>query len=250
MLVIPAIDLKGGRCVRLVQGDLQRETVYGDDPVRGRPPLRGRGRASGSTSSTSTARSAGRPCNDEAIARDVRRGAGRRSRSAAASATRRRSSACSRPAPTGSSSAPRRSRTRRSSRPRAAGIRAGSLVGIDARDGQGARSPAGPRTARPTRLGARASRCSAPAPPRSSTPTSRATAPATAPNVAGASTPSPTRVDVPVIASGGVGVARRPPRSSRRCSAGISRRDRRPRALHRRGRPRGRRSAVGRGEES
>ena len=28
MLVIPAIDLKGGRCVRLVQGDMQRETVY------------------------------------------------------------------------------------------------------------------------------------------------------------------------------------------------------------------------------
>ncbi len=33
MLVIPAIDLKGGRCVRLVQGDMTRETVYADDPV-------------------------------------------------------------------------------------------------------------------------------------------------------------------------------------------------------------------------
>lgn len=33
MLVIPAIDLKGGRCVRLVQGDMARETVYADDPV-------------------------------------------------------------------------------------------------------------------------------------------------------------------------------------------------------------------------
>lgn len=33
MIVIPAIDLKGGRCVRLLQGDLERETVYGDDPV-------------------------------------------------------------------------------------------------------------------------------------------------------------------------------------------------------------------------
>ncbi len=32
MLVIPAIDLKDGRCVRLRQGDLQRETVYSDDP--------------------------------------------------------------------------------------------------------------------------------------------------------------------------------------------------------------------------
>jgi phosphoribosylformimino-5-aminoimidazole carboxamide ribotide isomerase len=30
--VIPAIDLQGGRCVRLVQGDFERSTVYGDDP--------------------------------------------------------------------------------------------------------------------------------------------------------------------------------------------------------------------------
>jgi phosphoribosylformimino-5-aminoimidazole carboxamide ribotide isomerase len=30
---IPAIDLLGGRCVRLAQGDYQQETVYGDDPV-------------------------------------------------------------------------------------------------------------------------------------------------------------------------------------------------------------------------
>lgn len=29
----PAIDLLGGRCVRLYQGDYDRETVYGDDPV-------------------------------------------------------------------------------------------------------------------------------------------------------------------------------------------------------------------------
>lgn len=33
MEVIPAIDLKSGRCVRLYQGDYQRETVYSDDPV-------------------------------------------------------------------------------------------------------------------------------------------------------------------------------------------------------------------------
>jgi phosphoribosylformimino-5-aminoimidazole carboxamide ribotide isomerase len=33
MIVIPAIDLRGGRCVRLVQGDFARETVYGDDPL-------------------------------------------------------------------------------------------------------------------------------------------------------------------------------------------------------------------------
>lgn len=32
--VLPAIDLEGGRVVRLVQGDFERETVYDDDPVR------------------------------------------------------------------------------------------------------------------------------------------------------------------------------------------------------------------------
>lgn len=33
MLIVPAIDLKGGNCVRLLRGDLNAETVYGDDPV-------------------------------------------------------------------------------------------------------------------------------------------------------------------------------------------------------------------------
>jgi len=33
MIVYPAIDLRGGRCVRLMQGEFDRETVYGDDPV-------------------------------------------------------------------------------------------------------------------------------------------------------------------------------------------------------------------------
>jgi phosphoribosylformimino-5-aminoimidazole carboxamide ribotide isomerase len=33
MDVIPAIDLRGGRCVRLQQGDYGRETVFGDDPA-------------------------------------------------------------------------------------------------------------------------------------------------------------------------------------------------------------------------
>jgi phosphoribosylformimino-5-aminoimidazole carboxamide ribotide isomerase len=31
--VIPAIDLRGGKCVRLFQGDYAKETIYGDDPV-------------------------------------------------------------------------------------------------------------------------------------------------------------------------------------------------------------------------
>jgi len=33
MLVIPAIDLKGGKCVRLTQGDFKREKVYSEDPL-------------------------------------------------------------------------------------------------------------------------------------------------------------------------------------------------------------------------
>jgi phosphoribosylformimino-5-aminoimidazole carboxamide ribotide isomerase len=33
MELFPAIDLRAGRCVRLVEGDFDRETVYGDDPV-------------------------------------------------------------------------------------------------------------------------------------------------------------------------------------------------------------------------
>src|ERR1700675_2540544 len=33
MIVIPAVDLKGGRCVRLLQGRAEAETVFSDDPV-------------------------------------------------------------------------------------------------------------------------------------------------------------------------------------------------------------------------
>ena len=32
MIVIPAIDLKDGKCVRLLQGKKDEVTVYGDDP--------------------------------------------------------------------------------------------------------------------------------------------------------------------------------------------------------------------------
>ena len=33
MYILPAIDLRGGRCVRLTQGDYDRETVFDDDPA-------------------------------------------------------------------------------------------------------------------------------------------------------------------------------------------------------------------------
>ena len=31
--IIPAIDIRGGRCVRLLQGDYNKETVFSDDPL-------------------------------------------------------------------------------------------------------------------------------------------------------------------------------------------------------------------------
>ena len=34
MQIIPSIDLKSGRCVRLFQGDFQQETVFSEDPVK------------------------------------------------------------------------------------------------------------------------------------------------------------------------------------------------------------------------
>jgi phosphoribosylformimino-5-aminoimidazole carboxamide ribotide isomerase len=34
MEIIPAIDIRGGKCVRLLRGDYKQETVFDDDPVR------------------------------------------------------------------------------------------------------------------------------------------------------------------------------------------------------------------------
>jgi len=33
MIILPAIDIKGGKCVRLTQGDYDKETVYSDSPA-------------------------------------------------------------------------------------------------------------------------------------------------------------------------------------------------------------------------
>lgn len=33
MRVVPAVDIRGGKCVNLVQGDYDQETVFSDDPV-------------------------------------------------------------------------------------------------------------------------------------------------------------------------------------------------------------------------
>jgi phosphoribosylformimino-5-aminoimidazole carboxamide ribotide isomerase len=71
MLVIPAIDLKGGRCVRLVQGDMARETVYAEDPV---PVAQGFERAGAEWIHVVDLDGAisGKPVNEDAIARVCR----------------------------------------------------------------------------------------------------------------------------------------------------------------------------------
>ncbi len=33
MLIVPAVDIKQGRCVRLLQGEMDRETLYSDRPA-------------------------------------------------------------------------------------------------------------------------------------------------------------------------------------------------------------------------
>ena len=34
MIILPAIDIQGGQCVRLYQGDFERVTIYDADPVQ------------------------------------------------------------------------------------------------------------------------------------------------------------------------------------------------------------------------
>ena len=33
MDIIPAIDIRAGRCVRLLQGDYSKETIFADNPM-------------------------------------------------------------------------------------------------------------------------------------------------------------------------------------------------------------------------
>jgi len=66
MQVIPAIDLRGGLCVRLQQGDYDRETVFGDDPAA----MAGRWVAEGATRIHLVdldGAKAGKPVNVEAV---------------------------------------------------------------------------------------------------------------------------------------------------------------------------------------
>jgi len=33
MIIIPAVDIRQGKCVRLTQGKIDQETIYSNDPV-------------------------------------------------------------------------------------------------------------------------------------------------------------------------------------------------------------------------
>ena len=47
MLIFPAIDLRNGQVVRLVEGDYDRMTVYGSDPLAAAQAFRDAGAAPG-----------------------------------------------------------------------------------------------------------------------------------------------------------------------------------------------------------
>ena len=70
MLIIPAIDLKGGRCVRLFRGDMEQETVYAEDPLEAALAFREQGARFLHLVDLDGA-VAGRPVNLEAVRRIV-----------------------------------------------------------------------------------------------------------------------------------------------------------------------------------
>ena len=72
MQVIPAIDLRGGRCVRLRQGDFDQETVFGDDPAAMAARWESEGAARIHLVDLDGAK-AGRPVNVEAVRQIVDR---------------------------------------------------------------------------------------------------------------------------------------------------------------------------------
>lgn len=66
MLVIPAIDLRNGKCVRLVEGKLENETVYSDDPAEMARKWEGLGAGFLHLVDLDGA-FAGKPCNTKAV---------------------------------------------------------------------------------------------------------------------------------------------------------------------------------------
>lgn len=70
MEIWPAIDLIGGRCVRLEQGDYQRETVFSDDPAAMARSFEQQGAKHLHLVDLDGAK-AGKPCNTEVIRKIV-----------------------------------------------------------------------------------------------------------------------------------------------------------------------------------
>ena len=202
VLILPAIDLRGGQCVRLRQGDYAQETVFGDDPAAmarrwveqgadlpaPRRPRRRQARAGRSTATASAriVEAAGVPCQ---LGGGLRTEDAHR-RGPVAGASRASSSARGRcKDPAGCEAMCRQ-------------FPGKIVLGIDARDGQVATDGWLRRlaTCRPSTWpgAAPAGRW-----PRSSTPTSAATACWQGPNV-DAMAELAAAVPLPVIASGGV----------------------------------------------
>ncbi len=69
--IIPAVDIRGGKCVRLYQGDYAQETVFGEDPVEMALRWEGEGATRLHVVDLDAARS-GEPVNLEIIARIAR----------------------------------------------------------------------------------------------------------------------------------------------------------------------------------
>ena len=88
MIIYPAMDLMGGRCVRLAQGRFDDATVYSADPGRGAGRLRRGRRRPGPMSSISTAPATAQPAPARSDRRARRGSAAASCRSPAASATR------------------------------------------------------------------------------------------------------------------------------------------------------------------
>ena len=93
MQIWPAIDLRGGKCVRLQQGDYGRETVFGDDPAAAARRWVSQGAECLHLVDLDGARD-GQPVNLEAV-RAICRPSTCPASWAAAFATRRRSANCS-----------------------------------------------------------------------------------------------------------------------------------------------------------
>lgn len=70
MEILPAIDVRGGKCVRLVQGDYGRERIFNDDPVAQARLFADAGASRLHVVDLDGARE-GRPVNDTVIARIV-----------------------------------------------------------------------------------------------------------------------------------------------------------------------------------